>query len=102
MIEMTSGTNQPKIMRNWQMNELIGKVMLIVETMGLQKGQEESAKSLIKQAMWREFNEGFDIEEGPLQEAVAKSFTAAAAATLAITTDGSVYKADGKKASKIS
>lgn len=53
--------NQSKIVRRWQMENLIGRVMLIVETMGLEKGQEESAKSLIKQIVWTEFNESYDI-----------------------------------------
>lgn len=35
--------------------------MLIIEGMGLQKGQEEAVKSLIKQEIWKEINEGIYI-----------------------------------------
>lgn len=56
-----SNDNRAKIVRQWQVENLIGKVMLIVETMGLEKQQEESAKSLIKQSIWVEFNESYDI-----------------------------------------
>lgn len=55
--------NFAKVLRTWQVENLVGKVMLIVETMGLEKTQEESAKSLIKQSIWSEFNEGMFISK---------------------------------------
>jgi hypothetical protein len=64
--------NFSKIIKTWQVDNLIGKIMLIVETMGLEKRQEESAKSLIKQEIWKEFNEGIYIS-GAMQEANYKA-----------------------------
>jgi len=55
--------NFSKIVKTWQVNVLIGKLMLIVETMGLQEGQEKSFKSLLKQEIWKEFNEGIYISD---------------------------------------
>ena len=55
--------NFSKIVKTWQINSLIGKLMLIVETMGLQEGQERSFKSLLKQEIWKEFNEGIYISK---------------------------------------
>jgi len=73
MDEIPSGRNDnfAKIIRTWQVDNLIGKIMLTVETMGLQVNQEKSAKSLIKQAIWSEFNEGLYIS-GEMIEAVYK------------------------------
>lgn len=56
-----SGANFSKIVKTWQVENLVGKIMLIVETMGLNESQEASAKSLIKQSIWSEFNEGIYI-----------------------------------------
>lgn len=50
--------NFAKIIRTWQVENLVGKVMLIVESLGLNENQLEAAKSLIKQFIWSEFNEG--------------------------------------------
>lgn len=60
---MEKDGNFSKIVKTWQVEALVGKVMLIVETMGLEKQQEESAKSLIKQSIWSEFNEGIFISK---------------------------------------
>lgn len=57
----TYDENFSKIVKKWQVNNLIGKLMLIIEGMGLQKGQEEAVKSLIKQEIWKEINEGIYI-----------------------------------------
>lgn len=59
--------NFSKIIKTWQVDNLIGKLMLIVETMGLNDRQEKSAKSLMKQEIWKEFNEGIYIS-GAMQE----------------------------------
>ena len=59
------------MVKTWQIENLVGKIMLIVETMGLQKNQEESAKSLIKQSIWVEFNEGIYISPEMVEKAVA-------------------------------
>lgn len=53
--------NFSKIIRTWQVESFIGKLMLIVETMGLNDKQEKSAKSLMKQEIWTEFNKGIYI-----------------------------------------
>lgn len=53
--------NFSKIVKTWQVNTLIGKLMLIIETMGLEEKQEKSVKSLMKQEIWKEFNEGIYI-----------------------------------------
>ena len=63
--------NFTKMVKTWQIENLVGKIMLIVETMGLQKNQEESAKSLIKQSIWVEFNEGIYISPEMVEKAVA-------------------------------
>lgn len=63
--------NFSKVIRTWQVENLIGKIMLTIETMGLQPNQEKSAKSLIKQAIWNEFNEGVYIS-GAMIEAAYK------------------------------
>ena len=68
---MSQDGNFSKIVKTWQVENLVGKVMLIVETMGLQEHQEESAKSLIKQAIWSEFNAGIYISP-EVQEINAK------------------------------
>jgi hypothetical protein len=60
--------NFAKIVRTWQIESLIGKVLLIVETMGLNASQEKSAKSLIKQSIWLEFNEGTYISPGMIKK----------------------------------
>lgn len=65
--------NFAKIIRTWQIDSLIGKVMLIVETMGLEKKQEESAKSLIKQSVWTEFNEGMYISHPMIEKVDAEN-----------------------------
>lgn len=59
--------NFSKIVKTWQIDNLIGKLMLIIETMGLQSGQEKSVKSLMKQEIWKEFNEGIYIS-GVMQD----------------------------------
>ncbi len=50
--------NFAKIVRTWQVENLVGKVMLVVESFGLNENQLEAGKSLIKQFIWSEFNEG--------------------------------------------
>lgn len=55
--------NFGKIVRTWQVNNLIGKIMLIIETMGLNENQLEASKSIIKQSIWSEFNEGVYISD---------------------------------------
>lgn len=50
--------NFAKIVRTWQVENLVGKVMLVVESLGLNENQLEASKSLIKQFIWTEFNEG--------------------------------------------
>jgi hypothetical protein len=60
-MEPKANDNFSKIVKTWQIEQLVGKIMLIVETMGLELNQEQSAKSLIKQSIWVEFNEGIYI-----------------------------------------
>lgn len=55
---MRTDDNFPKILRNWQIENVVGKVMLVVESLGLNENQLEASKSLIKQFIWFEFNEG--------------------------------------------
>jgi hypothetical protein len=60
---MSSELNFAKIVKTWQVNDLVGKVMLVVESFGLNENQLEAGKSLIKQFIWSEFNEGIYISE---------------------------------------
>lgn len=53
--------NFAKIVKTWQVENLVGKVMLVVESLGLNENQLEASKSLIKQFIWSEFNEGIYI-----------------------------------------
>lgn len=53
--------NFAKIVKTWQVENLVGKVMLVVESFGLNENQLEAGKSLIKQFIWSEFNEGIYI-----------------------------------------
>lgn len=64
-MELTEGQdhNFSKIIKTWQVNSLIGKLMLMVETMGLQESQEKSFKSLLKQEIWMAFNDGIYISK---------------------------------------
>lgn len=55
---MESKENFAKIVRIWQVENLVGKVMLVVESFGLNENQLEAGKSLIKQFIWSEFNQG--------------------------------------------
>ena len=50
--------NFAKIVKTWQVESLVGKIMLVVESFGLNENQLEAGKSLIKQFIWTEFNEG--------------------------------------------
>lgn len=50
--------NFAKIVKTWQVDNLVGKIMLVVESFGLNENQLEAGKSLIKQFIWTEFNEG--------------------------------------------
>lgn len=54
----STNANFAKIVRTWQVENLVGKVMLVVESLGLNESQLEASKSLIKQFIWTEFNEG--------------------------------------------
>ena len=65
--------NFAKIVRTWQIESLIGKVLLIVETMGLNASQEKSAKSLIKQSIWLEFNEGMFVSQPMIEKVIAEN-----------------------------
>lgn len=65
--------NFTKMMKTWQIENLVGKIMLIIETIGLQKNQEESAKSLIKQSIWTEFNEGIFISKDMCEKAIKEN-----------------------------
>ncbi len=53
--------NFSKIVKTWQVENLVGKVMLVIESLGLNESQLEASKSLIKQFIWSEFNEGIFI-----------------------------------------
>lgn len=55
---MSSDPNFAKIVRTWQVESLVGRVMLVVESLGLNENQLEASKSLIKQFIWSEFNDG--------------------------------------------
>ena len=55
--------NFAKIVTTWQVENLIGKIMLTIETMGLDKTQLEASKSLIKQFIWSVYNEGISVSE---------------------------------------
>lgn len=58
---MKNNENFAKIVKTWQVESLVGKVMLVIETMASNENQLEAAKSLIKQFIWSEFNEGIYI-----------------------------------------
>lgn len=60
--------NFSKIIKTWQVENLIGKLMLIVETIGLNDKQEKSVKSLMKQEIWKEFNAGIYISSAMQDE----------------------------------
>jgi hypothetical protein len=77
-METPSGENLnfAKIVRTWQVQQLIGKIMLIVETIGLGEAQETSAKSLIKQSIWNEFNEGMYISREMIEKVDAENLKA--------------------------
>lgn len=67
--------NFAKIVRTWQIENLVGKVMLVVESFGLNENQLEAGKSLIKQFIWSEFNEGIFISD-KMQEENQKALAA--------------------------
>lgn len=68
----SSNMNFAKIVKIWQVENLVGKVMLVVESLGLNENQLEASKSLIKQFIWLEFNEGIYISP-EIEEANAKA-----------------------------
>ena len=55
--------NFTKMVKTWQVENLVGKVMLVIEALGLNENQLEATKSLIKQFIWSEFNEGIYISD---------------------------------------
>lgn len=65
--------NFAKIIRTWQIENLIGRVMLIIETMGLNESQLNASKSLIKQMIWQQFNDGMFISKEKIEEAVKEN-----------------------------
>lgn len=69
---MSSNDNFAKIVKTWQIENLVGKVMLMVESFGLNENQLEAGKSLIKQFIWSEFNAGIYISP-EIEEANAKA-----------------------------
>lgn len=65
---MEGNDNFSKIVKTWQINVLVGKVMLLIEaSMGL-SAQSDALKSLIKQEIWREFNSGIYISKEMCEE----------------------------------
>lgn len=62
-MESHRDANFAKIVRTWQVENLIGKIMLLVESMGLTESQLEASKSLIKQFIWTEFNSSIYLTE---------------------------------------
>lgn len=64
---MSQNENFAKIVRPWQIENLVGKVMLVVESFGLNENQLEAGKSLIKQFIWSEFNDGVYISPEMIQ-----------------------------------
>ena len=48
----SSGTNVPYIIRNWEIRDMEGKLLTLIETMGLQEKQESAIKGLIRQVIW--------------------------------------------------
>lgn len=63
--------NFTKMVKTWQIENLVGKVMLVVESLGLDETQLMASKSLIKQFIWSEFNEGIYISKEIQEKAVA-------------------------------
>ena len=45
--------NTPFIIRNWQFSDLEGRLLTLLESLGLPDKQEDAVKSLIRQAVWR-------------------------------------------------
>lgn len=70
---MKGDSNFTKMVKTWQVENLIGKVMLVIESLGLNENQLEASKSLIKQFIWSEFNEGIYISPEMQEKAVQEN-----------------------------
>lgn len=66
------GVNTIFVVREYDLNDIIGKVLTIVESAGLQEKQESAIKGLIRQAVWGTIDNGSRIilSEESLMEAL--------------------------------
>jgi hypothetical protein len=49
------------VMERSSQDRIIGKILTLVEVMGLQEKQEQSLKDLIRQSVWKVFEDGIYI-----------------------------------------
>ncbi len=59
-VPMSSGewSNKPAIFRQWLFPQLEGRLLTLVETLGFDEKREQAVKSLIRQEVWKFWDEG--------------------------------------------
>lgn len=48
-----NSVNEGSIIRSWQIRDLEGRILTLLETLGLSDKQEDAVKSLARQAVWK-------------------------------------------------
>ena len=47
--------------RNWEIREIEGKILTLIESMGVPQKQEDAVKGLVRQAIWTTIDTSFRI-----------------------------------------
>ena len=55
--------NDLRVLRQWQVSSFIGKLLTLIETLGLSPSQEKAFKSIVKQETWLFWNDNVLYDE---------------------------------------